>query len=190
MPDRFKRRTWAPEVLRSLRCCVEQTEASPHAIARAHGLPPSTVRDLIRREGWRRPGEPAPAQEEPVATAPAAAGTEPPATPPEDLVERLERAVAREIAGLEASRRVPPRRAGSAVDTERVVRSLERLTDTLAKVRRMREPAASDPDDDLPRDIDEFRRVLARRIEQIVRGGADGDDAGGDAAGDPAPDRG
>ncbi|MDC7787588.1 hypothetical protein PQJ75_24420 [Rhodoplanes sp. TEM] len=176
-------------MLRSLRCCVEQTDASPHAIAKAHGLPPSTVRDLIRREGWRRPGEPAPEAEDPAATASAAAEAEPPAVP-EDLVERLERAVAREIAVLEASRRVPPRRAGSAADTERVVRSLERLTDTLAKVRRMREPAASDPDDDLPRDIDEFRRVLARRIEQIVRGGTDGDAAGGDAAGDPAPDRG
>ncbi|RAI32961.1 hypothetical protein CH338_23320, partial [Rhodoplanes elegans] len=137
--------------------------------------------------------------------APAAARPPTESPPPADapstsgLVERLERAVAHEIAVLEASRTAPraPSGAGGttvrrneASDTERVVRSLERLTDTLAKVRRLRDPVPSDPDDDLPRDIDEFRRVLARRIEQLVRGRADRDDAGGAADDGPAEARG
>ncbi|RAI30454.1 hypothetical protein CH340_21530, partial [Rhodoplanes serenus] len=97
-------------------------------------------------------------------------------------------AVAREIAAIERARRATSRKPAAAAETERTVRSLERLTDTLAKVRRLRDPAAaSDPDDDLPRDIDEFRRVLARRIEELVRsrsddGGDDGAAADGAAA--------
>lgn len=196
MTDRFEPRIWAPELLAALRHSVETTSAPLYAIAATHGIPRSTFTRLVRREGWRRPGDDPPA----TASADAATLTPPPSADPPPppaapaigtLAERLERAVAREIATLEASRTAPPERAGTArksaarssaaSDTERVVRSLERLTDTLAKVRRLREPVPSDPDDDLPRDIDEFRRVLARRIEQLVRGGADRDGAGGPA---------
>ncbi|MFD2181396.1 hypothetical protein [Rhodoplanes azumiensis] len=220
MTDRFEPRIWAPERLAALRRSVETTDIPLYAIADEHHVPRSTFYQLVRREGWRRPGDDPPttppADAAPIAPiAPAVrAGRAVRATPAArvrrparsaapaigTLADRLERAVAREIAALEASRSAPPERSGSArrstaqrsaaSDTERVVRSLERLTDTLAKVRRLREPLPSDPDDDLPRDIDEFRRVLARRIEQLVRGGTDRDDAGGPAGDGAAEARG
>ncbi|WP_408090851.1 hypothetical protein [Rhodoplanes sp. SY1] len=176
--------------------------ADPHAEpARASAQPCArkTSRPRARKKARRPRSCRAPAAaREPTASPPPPSLVAPPST--SDLAERLERAVAREIAALEASRSAPPEPAGTvrkstaqrsaASDTERVVRSLERLTDTLAKVRRLREPVPSDPDDDLPRDIDEFRRVLARRIEQLVRGGADRDDAGGPAGDGAAEARG
>lgn len=178
MRDRFTKRIWSPGLLEELRRRYEETGESASAIAQVFKLPRSTFRDLIEKQRWSRRDKPA------------GDTTDAPASPtrpaaPDTLIQRLEQAVAKELAAIETTRSTRTRKIASAADTERIVRSLERLTDTLAKVRRMGEPdAAQDPDDDLPRDIDEFRRVLARRIEQILRGRSDGDGAAGDAAGD------
>jgi transposase-like protein len=179
MRDRFTKRIWSPELLEELRRCYEETGQQKKAIALAFGLPESTFRRLIERHGWLRRDKPA------GDTVDASASPKQPAAP-DMLIQRLEQAVAQELAAIETTRSARTRKTASAADTERIVRSLERLTDTLAKVRRMREPdAAQDPDDDLPRDIDEFRRVLARRIEQLVRDRPDDDGPAGDGAGDP-----
>jgi hypothetical protein len=78
----------------------------------------------------------------------------------------------------------------SPVDAERTARTLSTLTETLQKLRRMQcaltgtGPENNDHDDhdhadELPLDIDEFRRELARRIDEFVASRAD---AGGDGA--------
>ncbi|RAI44101.1 hypothetical protein [Rhodoplanes roseus] len=182
MTSRFAKRVWDPTLLAELRCRYEQTSETVTAIAASHDIPRTSFRALIHANGWQRrgAGRPPPESSAEVPSAPPASDA-PEAV--EGLVARLEQAVAREISALEASHAGRVRKPEPAADTERIVRSLERLTDTLAKVRRMREPAAAtDPDDDLPRDLDEFRRVLARRIEQLVGRRADEDDAGDPAA--------
>ncbi|CAL8967504.1 hypothetical protein RHODGE_RHODGE_00437 [Rhodoplanes serenus] len=210
-----RRRPLAPADRDVLRRRYEAAEETVAALAAAFGLSRDAVAGLARRNGWVRPPRTAvrkPARSstgalsnaappdagaapEVAATDAAVASADPP--PPRaprrpaarraarPLAERLERAVAREIAAIERARRATSRKPAAAADTERTVRSLERLTDTLAKVRRLRDPAAaSDPDDDLPRDIDEFRRVLARRIEELVRSRSDdGSDDGAAADG-------
>ena len=64
-------------------------------------------------------------------------------------------------------------RAGDCapIDAERMARTLSTLTQTLQTLQRLNagEMARNaDDDDDMPRDIDEFRHELARRIDAFV----------------------
>jgi hypothetical protein len=114
--------------------------------------------------------------------------------PPElSTVERLERAVLAELATIEAMRAamgtLPQKPPGAA----RTVRTLSMLTQTLQHLQRLRasEALAARPpagkehdrndDDDSPRDIDEFRRDLARRIDAFVASRTDAGGAGGNS---------
>ncbi len=108
-------------------------------------------------------------------------------------IERLERAVLAELATVEAMRAamgtLPHKPPGAA----RTVRTLGMLTQTLQHLQRLRASEAlqaraaagsngqDDHDDDRPRDIDEFRRDLARRIDAFVESRTDGGGARGDA---------
>jgi hypothetical protein len=102
-------------------------------------------------------------------------------------IDQLHRAVLAELAAVEAMRaeqkKTPRRRA----DIDGTARTLASLTDTLHKLQRMRcgLPASGADDDDIPADIDEFRRDLARRIEAFVQSEIDAEDAGGDAGAAP-----
>jgi hypothetical protein len=106
-------------------------------------------------------------------------------------IERLERALLKELATVErmrASLKAEPLRP---MDAERTARTLSVLTETLAKLRRLRlaaQPQQDTPDDIL--DIDEFRRDLARRIEAFVASQPDDECPDGDrnlALGAPRP---
>lgn len=128
---------------------------------------------------------------------PASAGTNgaeqpTPETPsPPDPGERIERLVIREIEIEEARRE---KLAGLQRPTEeaaRTARNLAVLTQTLYALRRLRADADAVPrepeektahDDDLPKDLDEFRRELARRIDAFVASRTDTRDAGSDPA--------
>jgi len=98
-------------------------------------------------------------------------------------IDRLEQAVLRELATVETMRASLGNEPLRPMDAERTARTLSVLTETLSKLRRLRLAAApqAGPDhDDMPADIDEFRRDLARRIRAFVasrtgRGNADGD---------------
>jgi hypothetical protein len=120
------------------------------------------------REGGLRP---APTADE------AAAG-------PVDLLavaERLERQLEQNLARVERMREA--QWPHNPADAERTTRALERLTDALLKVRRLRNPetntadrdGADRNDFDMPGDIDEFRRAFARRIRAFVRSRTGGD---------------
>ena len=125
-----------------------------------------------------RPSDPPPPGEgdtEPVA----------PASLDNATIERLEAAVLKELASVEtmrASLGAEPRRPA---DAERTARTLSVLTETLAKLRRMRLAAQPQPDnahDDMPADIDDFRNELARRIRALVASRTGGGDTDGDRA--------
>jgi len=111
-------------------------------------------------------------------------------------IARLEQLVEQEIAAEEAVRAGLDALPRTRTEAEKTARTLANLTHTLNVLQRMRAglpvetqpglPAATGPDDhdDMPRDIDEFRHALARRIEAWAEGRIDrGDDAGDSTAG-------
>jgi hypothetical protein len=101
-----------------------------------------------------------------------------------DTIERLYRAVLEELAAVETLRAQLKREPQSPQDAERTARTLSSLTETLQKLQRLQcaFPQSGSYDDDLPADIDEFRRELARRIETFVTSRADPGDGGGFSA--------
>jgi hypothetical protein len=91
------------------------------------------------------------------------------------LPARLEAAVEKELRKVEALRHECNTAAGRTSEAERTARTLATLTETLFKVRRLREPLQSGQviDDDMPADIDGFRRALAERMDMFVRSRTD-----------------
>jgi len=86
------------------------------------------------------------------------------------IIERLHRAVLGELSAVETMRAELKREPQSPLDAERPARTLSNLTEILQKLQRLqcaRSETGSD-DDDMPVDIDEFRRELARRIDAFV----------------------
>jgi hypothetical protein len=93
---------------------------------------------------------------------------------PLSTAERLERQLEQNLSRVERLRETQSPQ--SAADAERTTRVLERLTAALLKVRQLKCPdttkadaAGATHDFDMPRDIDEFRRTLAQRIDAFVR---------------------
>ena len=78
--------------------------------------------------------------------------------------------------------------------SERSARTLAILTQTLHALQRLRAgslPEQETPhDDDMPRDIDEFRRDLARRIDAFVASRTDAADADGNSGLKPVDEAG
>ena len=93
------------------------------------------------------------------------------------MIERLWCAVEAELAAVERMRAQLGTQPQSPAEAERTARTLESIVRTLKEVDRLRSAEAAttdDDDDDLPRDLDEFRRVLAQRIEAFVASRTDG----------------
>jgi hypothetical protein len=91
------------------------------------------------------------------------------------MVARVSEAIERELSKIERivgnpTRMVPAQR----IETESRARVLASLARTLKEVMRLRSEAggaddtAKAADDDVPRDLDEFRRELSRRLEGMV----------------------
>ena len=97
----------------------------------------------------------------------------------EALAVRVQRVVERELDAIDSILGVLG--AADSAEAERSARTLASLARALKEVMRLAAPEqASDPDEDdpVPRDLDEFRRELARRIEALAA------EAEGQAAGD------
>jgi hypothetical protein len=97
---------------------------------------------------------------------------EPPPASGLTTIERIERLVERELAAEEAVRAQLGPLPRHPADAERCARTLATLTQTLHALARLRSGLAPDSElsnDDMPRDIDEFRRELARRIRAFVQ---------------------
>jgi transposase-like protein len=177
------------EAWAQIRHDYEHTDKPVQDICLEHGTTPNTLRDRVRRWGWTPRRLPIPAEGppptpriEPAAppvpivpqidtAAPAhddAAAPDP--AEPAQIVPRLQGAVARVLPAIEtilaklAAGPTQPR------EMERAARALAALTRTLRELNTLlsqyRTPDYDD--DDMPKDIDAFRRELARRIRVFV----------------------
>jgi hypothetical protein len=141
------------------------------------GLPPPAVD--TKAAGDTEAAAPAPESEGEMAPVPEASAAAPAdQTSPEaalSLARRLERAVETQLRKVENLREDTTLGGHRAVEAERIARTLAALTQTLFKVRQLRDPerALSAADDEMPADADGFRLELARRIETFVGGGTD-----------------
>jgi hypothetical protein len=99
-----------------------------------------------------------------------------------DAIDRLEALVLKEIAAAETAReRVTDKRQLDKV-SDNSARTLATLTQTLRTLQQMRTgklipTEITRDDDDMPRDLDEFRLALARRIEAFVAAETDDENA-------------
>ena len=128
---------------------------------------------------------------EPVIPPPLQGGVPPAAPAPAAAIDRIERLIEQELAAEEAGRAqlgLLPRAPG---DAERCARTLAILTKTLHALGRLHGGATEQGlhhDDDIPADIDEFRRDLARRIDAFVAAETHGQDAQNDSRAAPLDD--
>jgi transposase-like protein len=190
---------YTPALVASVRHDVENTDKPFARIALDHGISERTINRWRDRDGWARRSERVhdvpPAmralQEATtlLATKPAVSeppgGEDPQQAAPESPIARIEKLIERELAAEEAARAQLGALARTPADAERCARTLATLTQTLHALTRLRGGLAPDsgPDyDDIPADIDEFRRELARRIDAFVASRTDGGNAGGNSA--------
>lgn len=110
---------------------------------------------------------------------------------PVSIAARLEAEVEKQLRTVESLRAESGPRVKRSAEAERVARTLATLTETLFKVRRLRQPGGSQTtdDDDLPSDPNAFRLALAERIEAFVRSRADGSLPAADQPADAEPVR-
>lgn len=87
------------------------------------------------------------------------------------LIERVTRAIERELSLIEIIVGGNHLKPQQRTEAERRARTLASLARTLGEVTRLRagqQKAKPADDDAVPRDLDEFRRTLSRRLEQLV----------------------
>jgi hypothetical protein len=196
-----------PEALADARRRYEDTDETQTSIAARLDIDRSTLARLARNSGWllrkNRPPRDLPQADKidmaatealveaasadaPKADGDGADANAAAAPAASSVADRLEAAVEEELRKVENLRSEigdPPHRS---IEAERTARTLATLTETLFKVRRLRNPGNSTApdDDDLPADADGFRLTLAYRIEAFVRSRADGSVSGAGAAAD------
>jgi hypothetical protein len=93
---------------------------------------------------------------------------------PEALAQRIQRVVERQLAAID--RVLGAIGASDSAEAERSARTLASLARALKEVMRLTAPEEArdaDDDDPMPRDLDDFRRELARRLEALAAGGED-----------------
>jgi hypothetical protein len=180
------RKEIAPALVAEGRRLYEQTMVPVREIAALCGVSPTTLQDRIVAWGWQRrrydtrsvdfliarraaakPGAPEGA-------APSALPPALPPTLPQDraaVAARVQEVVERELTAVERVLDVlGPSDRDEAERTARTLASLARTLREVALINRTEEAAVPDDvdDDPIPRDINEFRRELARRIRNFI----------------------
>jgi hypothetical protein len=190
-------RAFTPELMENGRYRYEETDEPVVSIAVDFAVHERTFRAYTKKWGWRQrkdrppvdlsPALRALAEAEATAAPPVASADEaadPPVLAPEpaadatlSLIARLHGAVDKELAAVERMRAYLGHAAQEPADAERTARTLATLARTLNEVQRLRGVAAlpmDQDDDDIPTDIDEFRRAIARRMDAFVESWGDG----------------
>jgi len=193
----FEKKTFAPDAVANARRLYEQTQTPLDAVAASLGITRQTLASRIVEWGWTprttsvkggrqkphkrrmrtaRSANPKRAKTKPEKTGTVGASPAPQqreATGAEGLAVRVQRVVERELDAIDQI--LGAIGAADAAEAERSARTLASLARALKEVMRLAapdEPADADDDDPVPRDLDEFRRELARRIEALAGGGA------------------
>lgn len=191
----YPRLALAPKTHEEAHRLYEQTLVPVIEIAKMLGMSPTTLRKYAKTHGWRRrsntgakPALVATARRKRIddalaATAegalPSCAATAPPSDPVRTaLVARIQGAVEREIAAVEAILTTLSGEANAAPDeAERAARTLASLARTLSELTRIecaasesRNAPADDAQEDIPRDLDELRSALSRKLESFIAG--------------------
>lgn len=183
-----------PEALEYARQRYENTDDWVSVIAADLHTSRATMYNLIKAQGWQlrkdRPPQGLPQALKLDLEATAAVDNKAPEAPdacdrsadpdapldPDSIAARLEAALEKQLREVESLRVESGPRGKRSVEAERVARTLATLTETLFKVRRLRQPGniSGSHDDDLPADPDGFRLALARRIDAFVRSWTNG----------------
>lgn len=191
-----RRKEIASELVAEGRRLYEQTVVPVGDIARKMGISKSTLQNRVDAWSWKRRDYhselmrklraaevaaaqvSAPASEQPT--------SEPPAAPPVPadrvaIAARIATVVERELDAVERVLKViGPNNQVEAERSARTLASIGRALREIAAFNESHEVTPDDADDDaVPRDIDEFRNELARRINEFVdarRSGTDGAD--------------
>ena len=172
----------APELVAEGRRLYEQTMVPMREIAALFGVSPTTLQDRIVAWGWQRRrydtrsvdlviARHATAKSD--APQDAAPSALPPALPQERaaVAARVQATVERELTAVGRVLDVlGPSDRDEAERSARTLTSLARTLREVALINRTEEAAAPDDidDDPIPRDIDEFRRELTRRIRNFI----------------------
>lgn len=201
------RKEFPDELIADCKQRYEDTDEPTAEIAESLGIHRRTFHDLVNELNWAKrserpprdvvPPEAAPRDHAPPTSqlpaaweAPAEAETSRvPAgelVPTElGLVARVERAIEHDLAAIE--RVIAQLRGGGGrmQEAERAARTLASLTRTLKDISGLRgTDNVNAEEDDIPRDIEDLRRVLAQRLDRLEREeGIDSDNAGDDPPG-------
>jgi hypothetical protein len=174
--------TLDPDRLREAHKLYLDGAASVASIAASLGLNTSAFYRLRQREGWPPRPNPILARRKPAAASPPAAPDDRPPAPPcaetppiedaAELTDRLERALAREVASFEAGAEPEAAPAGrnarilaSLVKTLAELRKLEAAPKTKRRQGQTHDGEAKRP----PRDLAALREDLARKLAEFRR---------------------
>jgi len=185
----------APELVAEGKRLYETTMTTIADIAALMGVSRRTLENRIVEWNWKRRRQPSGAIDIFHAVRGAAAAVATAETPPPDaapalaqqraaLAQCIQNVVEREMAVVE--RVVNLLGPADEAEAERTVRTLAGISRTLREIAALNQPDEVTPpnetDDDVPRDIDEFRRELARRIHALIDAERDGGSPGADGA--------
>jgi hypothetical protein len=192
---------FSPETLEETRRRYEETDETQISIAGSLGIDRNTLTRIVTTRGWVQRKD-RPPYDLPQAFTLDAEATEAVSNLIDDapgdgsaaaeaagpIADRLEAALERELRKVESQRAARGNAIQRSIDDERLARTLAMLTETLIKVRRLRQPGnQATNDDELPADADQFRINLALRIDAFVRGRADASVSGACEPADAGP---
>jgi hypothetical protein len=191
----FVKKTFAPEQIEAARGLYQDPQTSLDAVAASLGITRRTLDARIVEWGWpprsaapprgagrackKKPARVArrteAARKQPEAAShPPTGPSRRPAATPAALAARVQRVVERELDAID--RVLSVLGATDSVEAERSARTLASLARALKEVMRLtapeQTPEADEDDDGGPRDLEEFRRELARRLEALAAGAA------------------
>lgn len=186
----FAKKTFTPEQIEAARVLYENPQTPLDEVAASLKITRRTLEARIAEWGWplrttspqrnrgrarskssgRRAKRTSTARKQSKPDArPRSDTTRRPVASREALAVRVQRVVERELDAIDSILSVLG--AADSTEAERSARTLASLARALKEVMRLAAPEqATDPDEDdpMPRDLDEFRRELARRIEALA----------------------